>query len=421
MKVFIAAIPFFNTDMAVQAYFLSSQSGDRALSVKNDFRGRGEALVSPGLELLEKVGTEPFAGDAPLFVEISRLQLLMGYPQNLNMAPGSLICTIPGGLPADSDLLQKCEALKAQGYALALENFPLNGIQSQFFNHATYLFLDYKNPRFEEVVRAVHLNLKHIQAVVTNVPDMETYQGLCGDPVTKNAWFSGNFYRQPITRGVAKISPIKVNALQLLKQVNEGDFELSDIARIIQRDPALSISLLRFLNSNPGLSRKIDSIQNAVAILGQQEVRRWATVAISVSLAEDRPGEITKLSLVRAKYAENLAPVFQLGVFQPQLFIAGLFSLLDVILQKPMTEAIREVSVDQRVYDALVEQKGMLYKVMQFIYAYEHADWAQTSILLIQNDLDIEQVNAAYIDALVWYDQLLRTIDGAGGDGEAPA
>lgn len=413
MNVLITAIPLFDDTMTVRAYRLMDQSGDKALSVKNDFRGRSEALAAPGLELIAKVGLEPFAGDSPLLVEIGRLQLMMGAPANLGLAPSQLVCCLPGGLPNDADLLEKCAALKAQGYTIALDDFPLSGLQSPYFAYADFLILDYKNMRFPDVFRAVSAQLPGLQIIIAGVPNVDTYQSLCADATTKKALFSGDFYRQPITKGVHSISPIKINALQLLRMVNEDDFELADIAKIVERDPALTISLLRFINSQAAkLNRKVDSIQSAVAIMGQQELRHWATVAISVGLAEDRPGEITKLSLVRAKFAENLAGTFELGIFQPQLFMTGLFSLLDVILEKPMEQAIQEVSVDQRVYDALVNKSGELYRVMELVYAYEHANWDDVSILIIRNNIKVDAVCDAFVDALVWYHQLLNTIDG---------
>jgi len=103
--------------------------------------------------------------------------------------------------------------------------------------------------------------------------------------------------------------------------------------------------------------------------------------------------------------------LFEKGVFQHSLFMAGLFSLLDVILKKPMEEAIKEVAVDNMVYAALVEKKGVLFKVLDFIYKYEHADWNNISIIMIQNNISGEDVNKAFVEALVWYHQLLISID----------
>lgn len=408
MKLFIVATPLFDAAMAVQAYRLCDRSGESVLDNKTGHSRMAGALQSPGLDLVEKLGTEALTGGLPLFVEINQLQLMTGMPIGRRIAPQELVCVLPGGLANDDTLLQKCKELKEAGYTLALDDFPLSGIQSPFFQYMDYLVLNCQNPRFPGVYKAVRNQLQHIRLVLTHIPNMNVFNNLA---ITRGALFGGDFYNQPITAGISKISPVKVNALQLMNQVNQEDFDLSSIARIVERDPALSISLLRFINSEAvGLKNKVGSIQSAVAILGQQEVRHWATVAIQVSLAEDRPGEITKLSLTRAKFAENLAGSFELGVFQPSLFMAGLFSLLDVILQRPMPEAMSEVAVDDKVRKALVDRSGPLYPVIELIYAYERADWDECSRLMILNNVDVDSVNKAYVDAITWYNQLLKSI-----------
>jgi len=161
---------------------------------------------------------------------------------------------------------------------------------------------------------------------------------------------------------------------------------------------------------NPDRSRKIDSIRNAVAILGQKEVKKWASIAISMGMGEDRPGEITRLSLIRAKFAENLAPAFEMAIKSGSLFISGLFSLLDVILQMPLEKAIDEVAASGEIRDTLLEKKGALSEVMRLILAYENADWHNTSLLMVKNNVDIKTLTQAYIDSLYWYRQLLDTI-----------
>jgi len=91
----------------------------------------------------------------------------------------------------------------------------------------------------------------------------------------------------------------------------------------------------------------------------------------------------------------------------------GLFSLLDVILEKPMESAVKEVALDESVREALVDKTGDYYKVLDFIYAYEHANWDAVAIKMVQNDLKLEELTTAFIEALVWYKTLLDAI----GDG----
>ncbi|NLW79097.1 MAG: HDOD domain-containing protein [Ruminococcaceae bacterium] len=416
MKVFIVAIPLFDANMEVQAYRLRDRNGERLLDVANDFRGRSIAMstTSPALVLLKRLGVEPFAGDKRLFVDVTRLMLMANALNDLNIDPARLIITMPADIQPDAETLAQFEQMRARGYGIALDGLPPDEERSVLMPYVQHLILNYKDRNFAHWLKTAQYRLLDKTVVITHIPDNDTYAKLGAN---RNALFTGRFYDQPITQGITTISPLKVNALHLLRQVNEDDFDLQDIAKIIERDPSLSISLMRFINSDAvGLKRKVGSIQSAIAILGQQEVRRWATVAISVSLAEDRPSEVTKLSLVRAKFAEGLATAFELGVFQQSLFMAGLFSLLDVILQKPMAEAIKEVAVDQRVHEALVEKSGPLYPVMELIYAYEHAHWDEATILMVHNNVTVDQLNEAFVEALVWYNQLLSSIDGVDTD-----
>ena len=410
MNVFVVAIPLFDYSMTVNAYQLCDHSGDKMLGLGNDFRRMNEALTSPGLDLVREVGLEPFTGDKPLFAAINRYQLFTGMPASMGFAPDSVISILPSEIAEDPDVIAKCHELHEQGYSFALDSFPKKGEESAILPYINFILLEYGNDHFYNWYKMINSRMRRVQCVITNIPDTDTFKML--GKSDKSSLFTGDFYSQPITSGGGTLSPVKVNVLHLLNQVNQEDFDLSDIVKIIERDPYLTISLLRFINSGAvGLKNQVESIRNAVAILGQKEVRHWATVALSVSLAEDRPSEITKLSLVRAKFAENLAGIFELGVFQSSLFMAGLFSLLDVILEKPMAEAIAEVAVDDRVRQALVEHKGELYKVLELIYDYEHADWDKVTICVIQNDTTVDTINNAFVDALIWYNQLLASID----------
>ena len=407
MKMFIAATPIFDYQMGVMAYRLCDRNGDSVLNQAAGHARMKDALTSPGLNMVARVGLAPFAAEKPLFAEINRLQLLMGMPTNTPIEPSQLVVLLPSDLPIDDEIMLRCESLSRRGHQLALDGFPSEGLKSALLLLMDYILVDYKEPKFKEQYQAMQQMLPGIRLVVTGIPDMEAFHSFAAN---KEAWFSGSFYNQPITAGVSDISPVKVNALQLMNEVNGEDFELEDISSIVERDPFLTISLLKYINSSPGRSRNVESIRQAVAILGQEQVRRWATVAIQLSLAEDQPGEITRLSLVRAKFAENLAGYFELGIFQQGLFMMGLFSLLDVILQKPMDMAIKEVAVNERVRQALVEKEGPFYPVLELMFAYEHADWDKVSFLMIRSGLKVEDVSHAFIESLVWYQQLLSII-----------
>ena len=406
MKTLVVAIPFFDSNMSVEAYRLCSRSGQKLLGMMDDYIAPWDAVLSPGLDLVKSLGVEPLAGESPLYVDINEYHLLMGVPLTLGIPPEKLVCVLPNSIKPDDKVLGKCRELKENGFEIAVDGFLEGNTGNPLFELIDCIIVDTYDFKADMKFTNVIENLAKIKRVVlSNIPNMDKYEKLSCIP---NTLYSGGFYSQPITKGKTQISPVKINTLTLLRQINEEDFDLSDIAGTIERDPSLSISLLRFINTV--MPRRINSIRNAVAILGQKEVKRWANAALSIKLAEDRPGELTRLSLIRARFTENLAKAFEMGMFAPGLFLMGLFSLLDVILEKPMESAVKEVALDETVREALVDKSGNFFKVLDFMYAYEYANWDLVAIKMVQNNLDLEEITAAFIEALVWYKTLLDAI-----------
>ena len=408
MRIYFSAVPFFDSGMQVHAYRMMTHDGDKHLGSAEDHRMLGSELLATSLELIKDIGTEPFAGENDFFVEVSKYQLLIGMPLSMQIPPERLVCIIHKDTLTDNAAYAKMGILKRNGYRLAIDGYPRAMSMDTAVKVFDYVLLSCEDENFTAELKEIRPYIFKTRLVITDVPDMESFKKYSG---ARGVLLSGNFYSQPITKGSVDISPLKINALNLLGQINDDSFDLGEAAVIIERDPALSISLLRFINAmNPDRSRKIDSIRNAVAILGQKEVKKWANIAISIGMGEDRPSEITRLSLIRAKFAENLASSFDLGIKSGALFIAGLFSLLDVILQMPLVKAIDEVAATGEIRDALIEKKGPLAEVLKLIFAYEHADWHNTSLIMVRNGIDVEELTSAFFDSLVWYRQLLDAI-----------
>jgi len=395
--------------MQVHAYRMMTHDGDKLLGSAEDHRMLGSELLATSLELIKDIGTEPFAGENDFFVEVSKYQLLIGMPLSMQIPHERLVCIIHRDTLTDNAAYAKLGILKRRGYRLAIDGYPRAMSMETAVKVFDFVLLSCVDENFTAELKEIRPYIFKTRLVITDVPDMDSFKKYSG---ARGVLLSGNFYSQPITKGSVDISPLKINALNLLGQINDESFDLGETAVIIERDPALSISLLRFINAmNPDRSRKIDSIRNAVAILGQKEVKKWANIAISIGIGEDRPSEITRLSLIRAKFAENLASAFELGIKSGSLFIAGLFSLLDVILQMPLEKAIDEVAASGEIRDALVEKKGQLAEVLKLIFAYEHADWHNASLIMVRNGVDIEELTSAFFDSLVWYRQLLDAIE----------
>ncbi len=184
--------------------------------------------------------------------------------------------------------------------------------------------------------------------------------------------------------------------------VNDADFDLTKAADIIGRDTALVISLLKMVN-RMSVNSEITSIRHAAAMLGQRELKKWINTAVANKLYADKPNEVTRLSLLRAKFAENLAPAFEMSMNTSELFLMGLFSVLDLILNQTMEDALKMVKVSKEISDALIDHKGVLAPVLEFITQYERANWQEVFRLMIINNMEMDQVFDAYIQSLQWY------------------
>ena len=212
-----------------------------------------------------------------------------------------------------------------------------------------------------------------------------------------------------LSLGQQEVAPLKVNYIQLLNLVNKADFDLQEVADIIGHDIALTVSLLKMVNRMT-INSDISSIRHAAAMLGQKELKRWINTAVVGELCADKPNEITRLSLLRAKFAENLAAGFDLMMKKEELFLMGLFSVLDAVLDKPISEALNMVTVSSDIRNALVDNTGSLAPVYEFLLQYEGANWPEVSRLMILKKLELETVSEAYIASLTWYRALMAEI-----------
>ena len=245
---------------------------------------------------------------------------------------------------------------------------------------------------------------KDMKLCAVNVNTREEYDELSGK--ASYDLYEGEFFRTPITKQQKELAPFKVTYLQLLNVVNESDFELTDAANVIGQDAALVVRLLEMVNHMTA-NRGVSSVRHAAALLGQKELKKWITTAVTKELCSDRPSEITRMSMIRARFAENLSKYFELEPFSAEIFLMGLFSVLDQILEKPMKECLEMVKISTDIRQALLDHKGRIYPVLEFILAYEDADWNETLRLMLLNKIGRNVAYDAYLEALDWYKKIV--------------
>ena len=393
--------------MSVSAYSLFTRKNNFLMnpSLLGSRQFDGAAYVD-GLELIQELGTTTLSGGKPIFVSLNNISIFSSLEsecKNTNHAP---ILLIDQTFPPVSMYTDRIRELREFGYHFAIRNLPVHCYEdyAPILSQMDYILIDCQ--KIDAVKASFYFRKLYpdICICASNIPDMETFGKL--SPAETISLFEGTFFRMPVTRGEHKVSPLKINYISLLNLIEEDDFDLTKAADIISQDTALIISLLRLANTR-SFNSEITSVRVAVSMLGQKDLTRWIQTTVIEKLCSDKPNELMRLSLLRAKFAENLAPVFGMAMRSQELFLTGLFSILDIILDCSMEEALSMVRVSGKIRAALLERTGSLAEVLHFIVKYESAEWQEVSRQLVLKNIEIPDVSHAWVSSLQWYAKLI--------------
>lgn len=403
----MALIPLFDEALTVKAYSVFTQKDNYFINPMKLGTGvnDGAARVE-GLELIEAMGLETLSDDKIVFVPLNNLAVFSEVEEQCSAPHDRIVFLIDSSFPPVEMYVNRLKELKNKGYRLAMRKLAVSEFERyrEILQLMDYMFLNNKKIAIDKAKIYFNNLFPDMILCAGNIDTMERFEQL--KQTGGYQLYEGDFYRMPVTKGVRKVESIKSNYLQLLNLVNQEDFDSEEAARIIGQDAALTISLLKMVNRMTVYSQ-ITTLRHAVAMLGQRELRKWINTVVVNELYADKPGELTRLSMLRAKFSEELANVFGLKEHAEELFLMGLFSLLDVIFEKSMEEALEMVIMPENVKKAILHQTGILAPVYQLILQYEVAHWEEVSRQLVLADMNLDEVNLAYERALSWYKEIL--------------
>ncbi len=402
----VTLIPLFDEEMSVRAYSLFAQKANFLLdpSMQGTRQNDGATQI-PGLEIIENMGLDTLSTDKEVFVEVNNISIFSDISGQCQAPHDKIVLLIDSTVTPDKMYVDRLCELKGKGYKLAMRRLAVRNFEVYrgILMLCDYIMLDHKNIDISKAKIYFTKVYPRIKLCAENIQDQETFEKLKADGGYQ--FYEGKFYRVAVNKGETEVSPLKVNYIELLNMVNASDFELTKAADVISQDTALVISLLKMVN-RMSRNSEITSIRHAAAMLGQRELKKWINTAVANELYADKPNEITRLSLLRAKFAENLAPLFEMKLQASELFLMGLFSVLDLILSRPMEEALQMVKVSKEISSALVNHTGAFAPVLEFVTQYESANWQEISRLMVVKNIEMEQVYDAYVQSLKWYRDL---------------
>jgi EAL and modified HD-GYP domain-containing signal transduction protein len=341
-----------------------------------------------------EIGLEHVVGSALAFVNMSRGFLLSGLASNL--PKDRVVLEVLEDVPPDAEVIASLEALRADGYCLALDDFVYREDLDPFVELASIAKLDIsvldRKARLAHVDRLKRRDLTLVAERVETHDDLETCRREGFD------LFQGYFLARPATLQQPRApNGDRLTALQTLSLLNAPEATVEQVAAAISRDLTLSYRLLRVINSAAfGLSGRIESLGQAILYLGRDTIRNWVSLLVLSGLS-DKPAELLTTGLVRARTCEQLALIHS-PQLAPAAFTAGLFSILDAVLDTPMPHLVSQLPLTPEISRALVDHSGALGSILGASIAYERCEWTR----LAGGSIDAGPLRDAYLEAVDW-------------------
>jgi len=223
--------------------------------------------------------------------------------------------------------------------------------------------------------------------------------------------FQGYFFCRPEMMHHGDLPASKLAYLELLRAATASEFDIQELALKIKHEPSLTFRLLRYLNSAFfGLRSDIQSVPHALSLLGERELRKWIAVVSVGVLADGKPDELMTVPLVRGRFCELMAPLAGVAAHANDLFLLGLLSVMDAILDQPLDSILAELPVRSEIKEALLAHTGLYRQLLEIAIAHERAEWEKVSVLVAATGMNEEQVSALYISAVDWSTALRQSI-----------
>ena len=400
-QIAIARQAIVDEERAVFAYELFDRSvAGQAFTAASD-----AALLFNALSL---ASSDALAGNTRLlFINCTHDSLSGGHLELVN--PDKVVLEVPT-LPGNQPELIESQAhvlhpLRERGFRIAFDQSVLRKLYTAWLPLASFIKLDMTafDPEVtEQLVRAVRGHTT-AQIVAEKVETEAQYQRMAALGVKL---FQGYWFARPAELQAHAMRPSQATIIQLLNLLRK-QASPQDVEELLKKDPTLSFNLLHFINA-AGLANEgeVTNFSQAVARLGMQKLFRWAALLMTTSRGSAAPPAVGSTAVVRGRLMELLAADLDMAAEAENAFIAGVFSLLDVMLEQPPAQALESVVLPATVRDALLDNAGPLAPLLAVAKACESGDDEQFAQAANALGLTNHQVNWAHVQALAWADSL---------------
>jgi len=389
---YVARQPIFGLDEKVFGYELLFRD-----SLENCFSGNLDEASRATLDRSLLMGIDVLCDGRRAFVNCTRDTLIKGL---VTLLPSNLtVVEILESVPADPDVFAACHNLKEQGYAIALDDYVAGDRREPLVPLADIIKVEMQLTTEQERAQLVkRFGSTYCRMLAEKIESHDDFvrardQGF--------VYFQGYFFRRPEMLSTHDLPANQLNYLRMLQEVSRPELDLAGLERLIKAEASICYRLLRYLNSAAFAFRKeIHSVKHAISLLGERDVRRWVRLVAAVGAGQNKTSDLVLSALVRGRFGDLLSSRVSHG--ESDLFLLGLLSLIDAMLEMPMESVLEKISLDQETKSVLLGKASVLRPVYQLMLAHESGEWQAAASLSEGLKLDSEAVAGLYWQAQQW-------------------
>lgn len=401
MDIYLGRQPILNRDKKTVAYELLYRSGPENAFPAIDSTAATTKLLH---HLFTTLGLKEISHNKKVFINFNKELLTSELPE---LGYKNVVIEVLEDVVVDPVLIEACKNLNRKGFTLALDDFVMSEEISPLLSLASIIKFDWMaTPR--EQITDICSRLKRYNHVLL-AEKIETEDDFNQALDMGFQLFQGYFFSKPkIIQGKA-LSSAGLSRMQMLQVINNPESEFDEISDIISKDVALVYKLMKIINSAVyNMSKPVSSVQNAVVLLGLAEIRKWFSVLLLSEMSEDSPKELMNLAFSRAMFAEKLAMNNGREDLKNEAFLTGLFSLLDAMLKRPISELVANLPVSESILEALLKQQGDIYPYLALSKAYEKHEVKKIEKILNETGMDSSLVSLCFLDSITETGQLME-------------
>ena len=395
---YVARQPILDLRGRVHGYELLFRDGQGV-----GFRGDGDLATRTMLDNSVIFGLEKLTGGATAFVNCTKESLTEALVDVL--PPSMTVLEILETIEPTPDLVDACRRLKGAGFRLALDDFTWRPGMEPLVELADYIKVDFILTGADERKKLLQRLSSYAVALVAE--KVETYEEYQQARVEGFKLIQGYYFCRPVLLKNRNVPANRLSHIEILRLLHEDSIDLRKLSRLVKRDASLTYRLLRLINSPLcAVRQEVSSVQGALIAVGEEVFRRIATLAITSELNADQPEEVLRMAFVRGRFCELAAG--QRALNSTEQYLLGLLSLLPAMLRLPMEELTPALPLREEIRQALLGAQIPERSLLAWLVSHERGEWATCDAIVEADDLDQEQLQRCYAEAVIWAEAALH-------------